>query len=102
MSYNDQLGFKTVRLTADGQVDADFAIRKVWTIGFLSGGVAGVVEWHDDDDALDAAKKRGGLTGVINSWYWPPMPLNQQLKQCYINIDANVTECVIIYAPAGY
>ena len=97
MGFGHVEGYKTIRIAASAAMESGRPIR-LHAVGFLSSGTAGVTSWYEDTDAVTAANKRGGATGIVSSWIWE-RGLNQLLTTSWFAIDGNVSEAMIVYVP---
>jgi len=97
--YGETHGFKTARLTATGNGEAGWPIKRLIALGAKSAAVMGNCEVYDDS-AATAAKKLRGVNPAINTWAFTP-EFSQAVSKLHVALDINISEAIVVYEPGG-
>jgi hypothetical protein len=101
--YDDQEGFKTERIVANGALNGGKPIRRLVGLAVLGGAAAGTLDIYDGA-GVNAVDKRGGVTAPAAQWAWLPLSGGMQLAtgKCFLNgFGANVLEACAVYEPVA-
>src|SRR4051812_14484644 len=99
MAYERQARV-TERLTADGTVNGGRPVRKLLSVGQLSGAAAASTVWYNNTSAVAADKKGGVTSGAAATWAWVTAHEQEFPVALFFDLDnTNTAEVIAVYIP---